>query len=48
VVIGDGQIKLIYFQPKLAPPTCFQEVAEDLDTLISILEERLIEQVSLS
>jgi hypothetical protein len=48
VVIGDGQIKLIHFQPEPAPPTCFQEVAEDLDTLISILEERLIEQVSLS
>ncbi len=48
VVIGDGQIKLIYFQPKLDPPTCFEEIAEDIDTLISILEERLIEQVSLS
>lgn len=48
VAIGDGQIKLIHFQPEPAPPTCFQEVAEDIDTLISILEERLIEQVSLS
>jgi hypothetical protein len=48
VVIGDGQLKLLYFQPKLTPPTCFEEVAEDIDTLISILEERLSEQVSLN
>jgi hypothetical protein len=48
VVIGDGQLKLLYFQPKLTPPTCFEEVAEDIDTLISILETSLREQISLS
>ncbi|MBE9169691.1 hypothetical protein IQ238_19910 [Pleurocapsales cyanobacterium LEGE 06147] len=48
VVIGDGQIKLIHFQPEPSPPACFQEVTEDIDTLISILEERLVQSVSLN
>lgn len=40
--IGDGQIKLIYFQPSLQPPTCFAQLDGDLDTLIQQLEERLV------
>ena len=38
--IGNGQIKLINFQPEPPPPECFEE-AEDLDTLIDKLEQRL-------
>ena len=42
--IGDGQIKLINFQPEPPPPECF-EVEEDLDTLIDKLEQRLSEHI---
>jgi hypothetical protein len=48
IAIGEGQIKLIHFQPKLSPPECFQETEADLDTLIKILEEDLATQVSLN
>ena len=43
--IGNGQIKLINFQPDLPPPVCFEEVEADLDTLIEQLEARLAEQI---
>jgi hypothetical protein len=40
--IGDGQIKLIYFQPSLQPSACFAQLDRDLDSLIQQLEERLL------
>ena len=41
--IGDGQIKLIQFQPEPLPPACFEQVAADVDTLLERLEQRLNE-----
>ncbi len=46
--IGDGQIKLINFQPKLPPPECFEQIEEDIDTLIKQLEERMNQQLELT
>jgi hypothetical protein len=42
IAIGEGQLKLIHFQPEPSPPECFAEAGIDLDTLIKILEERLV------
>ena len=44
--IGEGQIKLINFQPDLPPPVCFQQLDLDLDTLIKQLEKLMVEQLS--
>ena len=46
ISIGDGQIKLIYFQPNLQPSACFAQLDHDLDALIEQLEERLISIVA--
>jgi hypothetical protein len=43
--IGDGQIKLIQFEPQPPPPECFEQVAEDVETLIDKLEQRLTQQL---
>ena len=43
--IGNGQIKLINFQPDPSPPVCFEQITEDLDTLIHRLEEYLDRQM---
>jgi len=45
VGIGNGQIKLIQFEPEPAPPICFEQVAVDVDTLLERLEQRLSEQL---
>jgi hypothetical protein len=45
VAIGEGQIKLIHFQPKLTPANCFAEVNKDVDRLIELLETRLGEHM---
>jgi hypothetical protein len=39
--IGNDQIKLIQFEPVPAPPVCFEQVGEDVDTLLERLEQRL-------
>lgn len=39
--IGSDQIKLIQFEPEPPPPVCFEQVAEDVDTLLERLEQRL-------
>jgi hypothetical protein len=44
--IGDGQIKLLYFQPELPPPQCFDHAGEDLNTLMEALEIRLSQQLN--
>lgn len=43
--IGNGQIKLIQFEPEPPPPVLFEQVAADVDTLLERLEQRLSEQV---
>lgn len=43
VAIGEGQIKLILFEPKPEPPICFEEVAADVDTLLDRLEKQMAE-----
>jgi hypothetical protein len=45
VGIGNGQIKLIQFEPELAPPICFEQVAADVNTLLERLEQRMSEQI---
>ena len=42
VGIGEGQVKLINFQPKTTPPDCFAEDG-DIDRLIETLEAALEE-----
>jgi hypothetical protein len=44
--LGEGQIKLIYFQPQLTPATCFAQLTSDLDALISQLEELMGKYIS--
>lgn len=39
--IGNGQVKLVYFKPELPPPVCFEQIDQDLDTLIEQLEQRM-------
>ncbi|MGL5833052.1 MAG: beta-carboxysome assembly chaperone CcmS [Waterburya sp.] len=48
VGIGQGQIKLINFQPKKSPVECLAATGQDLDGLISTLETALSEYVSKS
>jgi hypothetical protein len=43
--IGKDQIKLIYFEPEPAPPSCYEQVGQDVNTLIEQLEQHLSEQV---
>ncbi len=43
VAIGEGQIKLILFEPKPEPPVCFEEAAADVDTLLARLEQQMVE-----
>lgn len=46
VGIGNGQIKLIHFEPQPTPPLCFEQVAVDVDTLLNTLEQRLTQYIS--
>ena len=41
IAIGDGQIKLINFQPESTPSDCFTKTDGDVDKLIAILENAL-------
>ncbi|HEY9634658.1 MAG TPA: hypothetical protein V6D14_14690 [Coleofasciculaceae cyanobacterium] len=43
--IGNDQIKLIQFEPELPPPACFEQVADNVDTLLNRLEQRLSEHL---
>ncbi len=45
IAIGNSQIKLIQFQSEPPPPTCYEEIAADLNTLVQLLEQRLSEQI---
>ena len=41
IAIGEGQVKLIHFQPEITPSDCFTDVDSDIDQLISALETAL-------
>jgi hypothetical protein len=45
LVIGEGQVKLVYFKPDLSPPECFDNLALDLDTLIQQLEAAMSSEI---
>ena len=41
IVIGEGQVKLVNFQPETTPGDCFAATDGDIDQLISTLETAL-------
>ncbi|EGJ32727.1 MULTISPECIES: hypothetical protein [Moorena] len=43
--IGNGQLKLIQFEPELSPPECFIEVGKDVDQLLEELEKQMSETI---
>jgi hypothetical protein len=47
LAIGEGQIKLIYFQPEIPPPVCFKNLGNGIDGAIENLERLLAEAISL-
>jgi hypothetical protein len=46
--IGKDELKLIYFEPEPAPPACFEQVSQDINTLMDLLEQRLNQQLEAS
>lgn len=46
VGIGKDQIKLIQFEPEPSPSACFEQMGENVDTLLNRLEQRLNEHLS--
>ncbi len=48
IAIGQGQIKLIYFQSDPFPPACFEQMGADLDSAIAQLEDRMQQIVKLA
>ena len=45
IAIGPGQVKLIYFKPELPPPDCYNQLEQDLETLIGQLEQKMSEYI---
>jgi hypothetical protein len=43
--IGEGQIKMIQFEPEPSPAICFEQVATDVDTLLARIENQMTEQI---
>ena len=43
ISIGEGQVKMIQFEPEPSPATCFEQVATDVDTLLERLEKGMKE-----
>jgi hypothetical protein len=43
IVIGEGQVKLLHFQPEITPPVCFANLTGGVDGAIENLERRLAE-----
>jgi hypothetical protein len=43
--IGEGQIKMIQFEPSPSPEICFEQVATDVDTLLARIEKQMAEQI---
>ena len=44
--IGKEQIKLIYFEPEIPPPVCFEQLNQHVDGLMDLLELRISEEVT--
>ncbi|MBW4627729.1 MAG: hypothetical protein KME49_20045 [Brasilonema octagenarum HA4186-MV1] len=44
LAIAKDQVKLIYFEPEPAPPSCYERVGKDVDTLLEHLEQVLSKQ----
>jgi hypothetical protein len=44
--IGEGQIKLINYEPKIAPKICFNQLDVDIETLINDLENKMLDKIS--
>lgn len=44
IAIAKDQVKLIHFEPEPAPPTCYERVGKDVDTLLEHLEQVLSKQ----
>ncbi|MDT9340660.1 hypothetical protein VV11_014925 [Trichodesmium erythraeum 21-75] len=47
IAIGDSQIKLVYFQPEISPPNCFEQLGHNLDALLEILETGMSQFINL-
>ena len=45
IAIGEGQVKLINFQPESTPSDCFSQTDGDIDKLIATLENALAEYI---
>lgn len=41
LTVGEGQVKLLNFQPDPSPPACFEAIGKDPETLMSELEQHL-------
>ncbi|MBD2665286.1 hypothetical protein [Richelia sinica] len=41
IAIGKGEIKLIQFAPEPPPPVCFEQLSQDVDTLLTSLEQKM-------
>lgn len=46
ISIGEGQIKMIQFEPEPSPATCFEQVALDVDTLLEQIEKQMNEHMN--
>ena len=46
VAIGEGQVKLINFQPQSVPSKCFAKTDGDVDKLIATLEDNLARYIT--
>ena len=45
IAIGEGQVKLINFQPESTPSDCFSQTDDDVDKLIATLENALAKYI---
>ena len=45
IAIGEGQVKLINFQPESTPSECFSKTERDVDGLIATLENALTKYI---
>lgn len=45
IVIGEGQVKLINFQPASTPSNCFTKTDGNVDNLVAILEDALAKYI---
>ncbi len=48
IAIAKEQIKLIHYQPEIAPPLCFAQIGKDVDNLLEVLEESMVKELQVS